>query len=101
LIAGVVVADAGFEGGGLVVWGAGRLGIAFGAEAWVADGGGELWALPKSSTQETKSVLTNFILPIATAALRIQLARLDPIIIYPQDYVHTLKLIAKIPLTNS
>jgi hypothetical protein len=101
LIAGVVVADAGFEGGGFVVWGAGRLGVAFGAEAWVDDGGGALWAPPKSSAQETKSVLTNIILPIATAALRIQLARLGPIVIYPQDYVGTLKLIAKIPLTNS
>jgi hypothetical protein len=32
LIAGVVVADAGFDGGGFVVWGAGGLGVALGAE---------------------------------------------------------------------
>ena len=75
MIAGVVVADAGFEGGGFVVWGAGRLGIAFGAEAWVDDGGGLLWAPLRSSAQDTRSELTSIIFANCLDDLRTQLAR--------------------------
>jgi hypothetical protein len=68
LTAGVVVADAGFDGGGLVVFGAGRVGVAFGADAWVDGGGGAPLAPPRSSAQETRNVRTNIILQLRLAS---------------------------------
>jgi hypothetical protein len=76
LIEAVVVAAAGLDGGGLVVRGAGATGVAFGDEAWVAGGCGLLWAPPRSSAQETKSVVTNIFLINCANDVRIQLARL-------------------------
>jgi hypothetical protein len=89
-----VVVAAGFDGGGLVVCGAGWLGVAFGDEAWVAGFCGLLWALPKSSAQETKSVLRNIILTNSALATLRECALYAEIVItiYPQEYIDTLRL---------